>query len=95
MLISKQNRNTSLNIKRESAQSHAKSIDTPKLITGHFTALQREEIQLQPPEHRNNFPQTEYLDKPLVQPNPEGADSTIKRNHKLPACRKGTPNTVI
>ena len=31
------------------------------------------------------------LDKPLVQPYPQGADSTIKRNHELPAYRKGTP----
>ena len=81
MLISKQNRNTSLNIKRESAQSHAKPIDTPKLITGHFTALEREEIRLQPPEHRNNFPQTGYLDKSLVQSYPQGVDSAIKKNH--------------
>ena len=26
------------------------------LITGHFTALQREEIQLHPPEHRHKLP---------------------------------------
>ena len=30
--------------KRQAAQSHAKPIDTPKLNTGHFIALQREEI---------------------------------------------------
>ena len=29
------------------------------------------------------------LDKLLVQPHPQGSGSTIKRNHKLPAYRKG------
>ena len=35
---------------------------------------------------------TRDLDKPLVQPYPQGGTSTIKRNHKLPAYRKATPN---
>jgi len=35
------------------------------------------------------------LDKPLVQPHPQGGTFTIKRNHKLPAYRKATPNTEI
>ena len=29
-------------------------------------------------------------DKKLVQLHPQGTDYTIKRNHELPACRKGT-----
>ena len=91
MLILQQNRNTTLSIKRQGTQSHAKPTDTPKLTTGHFIALQREEIQLHPPEHRCKLPQPGNLDKPLVQPYPQGADSTIKRNHELPAYRKGTP----
>jgi len=81
MLILQQNRNTTLNIKRQAAQSPTKPIDTQKLTTGHFIALQREEIQLRPPEHRHKFPQTVNLEKPLVQPHPRGADTTIKMNH--------------
>jgi len=51
MLILQQCRNIALSIKIQAAQSHTKPIDTSKLTTGHFTALQREEIQLHPPEH--------------------------------------------
>ena len=90
MLILQQSRNTTLSIKRQAAQSHAKPIDTPKLTTGHLIALQREEIQLHPPEHRCKLAQPGNLDKPLVQPHPQGEDSSIKRNHKCPAYRKGT-----
>ena len=43
-----------------------KPIDTPKLTTGHFIALQREEIQLHPPEDRHKLLQPENLEKPLV-----------------------------
>ena len=88
MLILQQNKNKTLNIKKQASQSHAKPIDTPKLTSGHFIALQREEIQLQPPEHSHKLPQPGNLDGTLVQPHPQGADSTIKRNHKLPAYRK-------
>jgi len=56
MLILQKHRNTTLSIKIQAAQSHAKPIDTPKLTTGHFIALQREEIQLHPPEHRCKLP---------------------------------------
>ena len=35
------------------------------------------------------------LEKPLVQPHPQGGISTIKRNHKLPAYRRTTPKTAI
>ena len=87
--------NTALSIKRQAAQSYAKPIDTPKLTTGHFIALQREEIQLHSPEHRHKLPQSGNLHKTLVQPHPQGAGYTIKRNHKLPACRKATANTAI
>jgi len=92
MLILQQNRNTTLNIKRQAAQSHAKPTDTSILSTGHCIALQRAEIQLHPPEHRHKLLQPGNLDKPLGKPPPpnppQGADSTIKRNHKLSACRK-------
>ena len=56
MLILQQIWNTALSIKRQAAQSHAKPIDTPKLTIGHFIELQREEIQLHPPEHRHKLP---------------------------------------
>ena len=90
-----QSKNTTLSIKRQASQSHVKPIDTQKLTTGHFIALQREEVQLHPPEHRRKVPQPGNLDKPLVQHHPQGAGSTVKRNHKLPTYRKGTPNTAI
>ena len=92
MLILQQIRNIALSIKIQAAQSHAKPIDIPKLTTGHFTAHTREDIQLHPPEHRHK---PGNLDKPLVQPHPQGACSTIKKNHKLSAYRKNTPNIVI
>ena len=95
MLILQQCRSTTWSIKRQVAQIHAKLIDTSKLTTGHFIALQREEIQLHPPEHRGKLPKPGNLDKPLVQPHSQGGDSTIKRNHEHPAYRKGTPNTAI
>ena len=80
MLILQKGRNTALSIKKQAAQSHAKPIDTPKLTSGHFIALQREEIQLHPPEPRCKFPKPKKFDKPLVQPHTQGADFTIKRN---------------
>ena len=84
------NRNTTLNIRSQAAQSHTKPIDITKRTTRHLIALQREEIHLHPPEHRHKFPQPGNPDKLLIQPHPQGADTTIKRSHNLPACRKGT-----
>ena len=95
MIILQQSRNKALSIKKQAAQSHAKPIDTLKLTTGHFIALQGEKIQLHPPEHRYKLPQHGNLDKPLAQPHPQGTGSNIKRNHKLPIYRKGTPNTAL
>ena len=91
MLILQQSSNTALNIKRQAAQSRAKPIDAPKLITGHFIALQREEIQFHPLEHRHKLPQQGNPDKSLVQPHPQGTDLTIKMNKELSVCRKGNP----
>ena len=59
--------------------SYTKPIDYSKLTTGHYIALQREEIQLHPPEHRQKFPQPGNLDKPLVKLHPWGSVSTIRR----------------
>ena len=95
MLILQQGRNIAMRIKRQAAQNQTKPIGTPKLSTGHFIALQKEEIQLHPPEQRHKLPQPGNLDKPPIQPHPQGADSTIKRNHGLPAYRKGTQNTAM
>ena len=95
MLILQQCRNRALRVKIQASQSHAKPTDTQKLITAHFIALQRKEIQLHPPEHRPKLPKPENFDKLLVQPHSQGASSTIKRNHKLPAYRKATPNPEI
>ena len=53
-------------------KSHTKPTDISKLTTGHFIALQREEIQLHPPEHRPKLPKPGNLDKPLIQPHPQG-----------------------
>ena len=55
-----------MNIKRKAAQSHIKSIDTPKLTTGNFMALQRKEIQFHQTEHRHKFLHPGNIDKPLV-----------------------------
>ena len=90
MLILQQCRNIALSVKIQAAQSHTKPIDTSKLTTGHFIALQRT-----PPEHQHKLPQPGNLDKPLVQPHPHRATSTIKRNHKLPAYRKATPHSTV
>ena len=92
-LIVHQNRNTTLNFKRWAAQSHSKTIDIPKLTTGHFTVIQRRD-PAPPIITQMQIPQPGNLDKSLLQPRLQGADSTIKSNHKLPACRKGTPNTA-
>ena len=43
--------NITLSLNTQADQSHTKPIDISKLITGHFIALQKEEIQLHPPEH--------------------------------------------
>ena len=91
MLTLRQNRNITLNIKRWATQSHAKFIDIPNLITGHFIALQREEIQFHPLEHRHKLPQQGNPDKTLVQPHPQGTYLTIKRDKELSVCRKGNP----
>ena len=86
------NRNTTLNINRQPAQSHIEPIDTK---THHWngTALQKDKTQLHPSEHRHKSPQQGNLHKALAQLHPRGTDSNIK-NCDLPAFRKETPNTV-
>ena len=50
-LILQPHKNITLSTKIQAAKSHTKPIDTSRLVTGHFIALQREEIQLHPLEH--------------------------------------------
>ena len=50
-LILQQRRNITLSTKIQVTKSHTKPTDTSKLTTGHFIALQREEMQPHPPEH--------------------------------------------
>ena len=69
-------------------------MNMPKLTPGHFIVLQREEIQLRPPEYRHKLPKPGDLDKSLVQPHPQGADTIIKRNYDPPSYSKETPNTA-
>ena len=42
--------------KNTGGQKSHQTTDTTKLTTGHFIALQREEIQLHPPEHQYKLP---------------------------------------
>ena len=56
MQILQQHRNIALRFKIQAAQSHTKTISILKHITGHFIALQREEIQLHPLEHQHKLP---------------------------------------
>ena len=51
MQILQQHRNIALSFNIQASQSHTKCIDISKLMAGHLIALQREEIQLHPPEH--------------------------------------------
>jgi len=51
MQILQQHRNITLSLNIQANQSHFKPIDISKLITGHIIALQKEEIEIHPPEH--------------------------------------------
>ena len=95
MLILQQSRNSALSIKRQAAQSHTKHIDTPKLTTGHFIALERRDPATSTRKHTQSPLTMKFWQARIVQPHPQGAGSTIKMNHKLPAYRKVTPNTAI
>ena len=82
-LILQQSRNITLSTKIQVAKSHTKPIDTSKLTTGHFTALQREEIQLHPPGHRHKFPAPGNFHKPLVQPHPQEQTPQYRRTMNI------------
>ena len=51
MQILQQHKNIALSFNIQAAQCHTKPTDISKPTTGHFIALQTEEIQLHPPEH--------------------------------------------
>ena len=68
MQILQQCRNIALSFNIQAAQSHTKPRDISKLTTGHFIALQREEIQLHPLEHQPSFPNQETLTSHLSNP---------------------------
>ena len=56
MQILQQHKNTPLSFNIQAAQNYSKTIDVSQPITGQFIALQKEEIQLHPPEHQHKLP---------------------------------------
>ena len=62
----------------------------PKLPAGYFIALQREEMQLHPPDHRCKLPQPGNLDKPLPTP-PTGSNLHNKEEPQTSSIQKGHP----
>ena len=91
MLILQQHRNIALSIKIQVAQSHTKAIDTSKLTTGHFTALQREEIWFHPPEHQCKLPQ-QRKSWQATSPTPSTGRNLHNKEKPQTSCRhKGHP----
>ena len=96
MLILQQHRNIALSFNTQAVQSHTKPTDSSKLTTGHFTALREKRFSSTHQNTDASSPnQAGNLDEPLDQPHPQGASSTIKRNHRLTAYRKATPNSNL
>ena len=91
MLILQQRRTIDLSIRIQAAQSHTKPIDTSKLTTGHFIPLEREEIQLYPPEHQRKLPSPGNLDKPLIQPHPQEGTFHNIEEPQTSSIQKGHP----
>ena len=84
MQILQQHRNTALSFNIQAAQSYSKPTDISKLITGHFIALQREEIQLHLPEHWHKLPWPGNLDKPPTVRNLHNRGTTNCQNIERP-----------
>lgn len=64
--------------------------------TGHSTALQKDKIQLHPPEHRHKPPNQEtFHQKAWSNPHLLGEDSINKRNYNLPACRRDLKHSEL
>ena len=89
MLILQQSRNTALSIKIQDAQSHTKPIDTSRLTTGHFIALQRKEVQL-----HSWLTQASLTRKPwqVASPTPtKGSNLHNKKELQTSSIQKGHP----
>ena len=56
---------------KRTVQSHTEFIDTPKPTIIHWTALQRDEIQLHQPEHRHKSPHPGNHHRIWIQPLPQ------------------------
>ena len=68
---------------RRTVPSHTEPIHTPKLITGHCAAFQRDKIQLHQPEHRH-IPTLTRKTSQDTNPIPSmGANCTTKTNDNL------------
>ena len=87
VLILQQNRNTTLNINRQSAQSHAKPIDTPKLTTGHSREKRSSSIHQ---DTDTSSPKPRNFHKPLVQPHPQEQTPQL-RGTMTTSLQKGDP----
>ena len=64
--------------------------DTPKHTAGHCTALQRDKIQLYPPEHRHTSHQPRNFHKALVQPTHGGNTPHLRETMTL-HLKNGNP----
>ena len=79
---------------------HIKSTDTTKLTTGHFLALQRDNVQLHSPERKKNkFPQAGNLHKQKsnptqrIQPHPQvRGNTTLQPAERRPQTQQTKQN---
>ena len=90
MLILQQCRNIALSIKIQAAQSHTKPIDTSKLTTGHFIALQREETSSTHQNTDASFPNQEPWQATHPTP-PTGRNLHNKEEPQTSSIQKGHP----
>ena len=90
-LILQQCRNIALSFNIQAARSLTKPTDISKLITGHFIALQREEISSIHQITNTSFPNQETLTSHPSNPNPQQGNSTIKRTRQTARIQKGHP----
>ena len=63
----------------------------PKFTTGHFFALQREEIQLYPPEDRHKLPPTRKPWQAISLTPPTGSNLHNKKEPQTSSLQKGHP----
>ena len=72
------NRNTTVNLKRQVAQTTPKPLTPQNLLLD--TALPSKETKFSSIHENTEVPPTRKVSQPLFKPHPKGADSTIKRN---------------